>query len=176
MLIRCHVTSWLVYIRRPFRLYMMPLMAENKDKEDERSRWSQNYITTSSSFSDVVRVKLFCMWCSTFWPRTKWFLTKQLGEQQMRDRWLQWNMSVFWYSGSIAILLRLFLCNISWFFSKYQLRVSSKVMNSSVKSLESASFLFRVPFRQTNRGPIKPEWISRSYENNTEIHILIPRW
>lgn len=34
MLIKCQYTSWLVYIRRPFRLYMIPLMAGNKTEED----------------------------------------------------------------------------------------------------------------------------------------------
>lgn len=34
MLIRCQYTSWLVYIRSPFRLYMMPLMAGKKTERD----------------------------------------------------------------------------------------------------------------------------------------------
>lgn len=80
-----------------------------------------------------------------------------------KNRGLQWNMSFFLNSGPI-ILLRLFLCTISWFFSWYQLFVSSKVMNSSVNSLQSVNFLARVPLRHTNRGPIKPEWMSRSCE------------
>lgn len=81
----------------------------------------------------------------------------------MKDRGLQWNMSLLINSWPI-ILLRAFLCNLWWFFSRYQLFDSSKVMNSSVNSLESANSLARVPSRHTNRGPIKPEWISRSYE------------
>lgn len=81
----------------------------------------------------------------------------------MKDRGLQWNMSLLINSWPI-ILLRAFLCNLWWFFSKNQLFDSSKVMNSSVNSLESANSLARVPSRHTNRGPIKPEWISRSYE------------
>lgn len=81
----------------------------------------------------------------------------------MKDHGLQWHMSLLINSWPI-ILLRAFLCNLWWFFSKYQLFDSSKVMNSSVNSLESANSLARVPSRHTNRGPIKPEWISRSYE------------
>lgn len=139
MLIKCQDTSWLVYIRRPFRLYMMPLMAGNK--ADRTSRCQVNTISLLSLL----------------------ILKQNQYKTAMKDHGLHWNMS-FSFNSWLIILLRVFLCNLWWFFSKYQLFDSSKAMNSSVNSLESVNSLAKVPSRHTNRGPIKPEWISRSYE------------
>lgn len=151
MLMRCQDTSWLVYILRPFRLYIMPLMAWNRADR----RYQLVLDCDCFPLISVVRLEGAEMLDKYLLLCQKCYETLLLYDQ------LQWNLRFSLMSMSIACL-QLLLCMISRFLSKYQLCDSSNVMKSRVNSLVFDSSLSRVPSRHTSKGPIKPEWISRS--------------